>query len=623
MSASTILSYVNLVAGVGLSGVILGYSLEELYSGETLPAPPTSVLLILLVLVSFSQLITSGIGLVGEIQKDVITSAMRTASAQSHHMTAGRVLLLTALYAGLTNGDKDLWSDTWGVGEGLFFGALLYKIHDAVTDIVAVYAGVYSSELQKDEPDKVKRQDDFTAFGALALALVVFLFALGGDEAYDADTQTFSNVTLSGDENPQPYLLWSMILIIGVLAIVFFGVGLMQLEDNLLSTIGIISSLASYVVGGLLALQVGKSFHATAYNTDDGDFLPANFSYFGAGLLALLAAGKFDAKAVADDNSTKSKGVVRDAILFAMAAGAFGLWSVQTLYQNASYEVKDDNGHPVLVNIDGVDQYQTSVSKARELGMYAMIIVIFVSLHGFLIKIVETVLKAGGNLCNIFKGVKGDDSSYLTLRAEQTLIFALTAAVLAGSRVAQGDAPALEDGTIISLWFVFIVGFGGRVLSFVNDLFDGANAEGDKDATETWKAIAWKADVEKIFQDGDVPLHELGAVLSIILSFAAHTALVFDGSRELIPEDATMTQMSLGVSWILHGVHVLLTVIGLFTNYHAGRFPAVRFGVSTFVILSLALVTGERILLPAQDQYSIPALVLYVTYDVLAKGKAF
>lgn len=608
MSASTILSYINLVAGVGLSGVILGYSLEELYSGETLPAPPTSLLLLLLVLVSFSQLITSGIGLVGEFQKDVITDEMRTASAQTHHMTAGRVLLLTALYAGVTNGSKDLWSGTWGVGEGLFFGALLYKIHDAVTDIVAVYFGVYSSELQNDEPDKVKRQDDFTAFGALALALFVFLFALGGDEAYDADTQTFGNVTLSGDENPQTYLLWSMILIISVLALVFFGVGLMQLGDNLLSTVGIVSSLASYVVGGLLALQVGKSFHATAYNTDDGDFLPANFAYFGAGLLALLAAGKFDAKAISDDNSTKSKGVVRDAILFAMAAGAFGLWSVETLYKNVTYE-----------NADG----DTVVSKARELGMYAMIIVIFVSLHGFLIKIVETVLKAGGNLCNIFKGVKGDDDSYLTLRAEQTMIFALTTAVLAGSRVAQGDAPKLADGSIISLWFAFIIGFGGRVLSFVNDLFDGANRDGDKDATETWKAIAWKTDVEKIFNDGSVPLHELGAVLSIILSFAAHTALVFDGSRGLIPKDATMTQMSLGVAWILHGVHVLLTVVGLFANYHAGRFPAVRFGVSTFVILSLALVTGERILIAAQDQYAIPALVLYVTYDILAKGKSF
>lgn len=610
MSASTYLSYINLAAGVSLSGIILGYSLDELYSGKTLPAPPTSVLLILLVLVSFSQLITSAIGLAGMWQKDAITSEMRSASAQSQHTTAGRVLLLTALYAGLTNGSKDLWSGTWGVGEGLFFGALLYKIHDAVTDIVAVYAGIYSSELQNpEESDAVKRQDDFTAFGALTLALFVFLFALSGDEAYDADTQTFGNVTLSGDENPQTYLLWSMILIISVLALIFFGVGLMKLEDNLLSTVGIISSLTSYVVGGLLALQVGKSFHATAYATDDGDFLPANFSYFGAGLLALLAAGKFDAKSVVDDNSTQSKGVVRDAVLFAMAAGAFGLWAVETLYQNVTY-------------VDAAGD--TVISKARELGMYAMMIVIFVSLHGFLIKLVETALKAGGNLCNIFKGVKGDPAdSYLTLRSEQTMIFAITTAVLAGSRVVQGGAPKLADGTIISLWFAFIIGFGGRVLSFVNDLLDGANANGDKDAAETWKAIAWKTDVQKIFQDGNVPLHELGAVLSITLSFMAHTALVFGSSRELIPKDATMTQMSLGISWILHGAHVLLTTVGLFTNYHAGRFPFLRFGVSTFVILSLALVTGERILVAAQDQYAIPALVLYVTYDILAKGKSF
>ena len=609
MDFGSILSYINLGAGVGLSGVILGYSLEELYSGETLPAPPTSLLLLLLVLVSFAQLVTSGIGLVGKFQADLIPDDLRKASAQSHHMTAGRVLLLTALYAGTTLGTKTLFSGTWSVGEGLFFGALLYKIHDALTDFVGVIWGVYSSELQaNDESDKVKRQDDFTGFAALGLSLVVFLFAFSGDEVYDPSTETFSNVTLSGDENPQTYLLVSMIMTIAVLALIFFGVGLLDLKNQVLSGVGIVASLTSYVIGGLLALQVGKSFHVAAYNTEDGDFLPANFAYFGAGLLAMFAANKFDAKGMEDDNSTASKGVVRDAILFAMASGAFALWAAQTLYHNVTYE---DAGEHV-------------VSKARELGIYAMVIIIFVSLHGFLIKILETIVKAGGNICNIFKGVKGDASaSYLTLRAEQTMIFALSAAVLAGSRVAQGDAPALGDGDIVSVWFLFIVGFGGRVLSFVNDLFEGANPDGDKGTVETIKAIAWKADVQKIFADGVVPMDELGAVVSIILSFAATTALVFDDSRALIPADPTMTEVLLGVTWIALGAHTLLTAVGLFTNFHAGRFPAVRFGVSTLVLLSLALVVGERILVAAQDQYAIPALVLYTVYDILGKGKSF
>lgn len=609
MDFGTILSYVNLVAGVGLSGVILGYSLEELYSGKTLPAPPTSLLLLLLVLVSFAQLITSGIGLVGKFQAELIPDELRKASAQSHHMTAGRVLLLTALYAGTTLGTKDLFTGTWSVGEGLFFGALLYKIHDALVDFVGVIWGVYSSELQRDESDKVKRQDDFTGFAALGLSLVIFLVAFSGDEVYDPKTETFSNVTLSGDENPQTYLLVSMIMTIAVLAVIFFGVGLLDLKNEVLSGVGIVASLASYVIGGLLALQVGKSFHVAAYDTEDGDFLPANFAYFGAGLLAMFAANKFDAKGVEDGNSTASKGVVRDAILFAMASGAFALWAAQTLYQNVTYDA-------------GAGEH--IVSKARELGIYAMVIIIFVSLHGFLIKILETIIKAGGNICNIFKGVKGDpNASYLTLRAEQTMIFALSAAVLAGSRVEQGPAPALGDGEIVSVWFLFIVGFGGRVLSFVNDLFEGANPEGDKSTVETIKAIAWKADTQKIFADGIVPMDELGAVVSIILSFAATTALVFDNSRALIPSDPTMTQVLLGVAWIALGAHTLLTAVGLFTNFHAGSFPAVRFGVSTFVMLSLALVVGERILVSAQDQYAIPALVLYVVYDILGKGKSF
>jgi len=190
-------------------------------------------------------------------------------------------------------------------------------------------------------------------------------------------------------------------------------------------------------------------------------------------------------------------------------------------------------------------------------------------------------------------------------------------------RVVQGDAPALGDGKIISIWFLFVVGFGGRVLSFVNDLFEGANSEGDKTAMETIRAIAWKADVSKIFNDGVVAMDELGAVVSIFLSFAATTALVFDSDRGLIPKDPTMTQIVLGVSWIALGVHTLLTIVGCFTAFHAGRFPAVRFGVSTFVILSLALVVGERILLASQDQYAIPALVLYVVYDILGKGASF
>lgn len=610
-----------MVGGLGLSGVILGYSLDELYKHKTLPAPPTSLLLLLLVLVSFSQLITSGIGLVGEFQSDILSPDLKITSAQSHHATAGRVLLITALYAGVSAGDKDILTGTWGVGEGLFFGALLYKIYDAIADIVAVFGGVYSSELQKDEPDKVKRQDNFTGAAALGISLIVLLSALSGDEMLDPKTGNFTEVTLSGD-NDQPYLLWSMILSIVVLSVMFFVVGLMQLSDNLLSMVGVVSSLASYTIGALLALQVGKHLHMDKYDTTDGDFLPANFSYFGAALLALFAAGKFDSKAIEDGNSTKSKGVVRDALLFAMSVGSFGLWGVSTLYHNITYK-----GMVNVTDVDGtvtdVQEEGDIVSKAREISMYALIVVIFIALHGFLIKIVETILKAGGNLCNVFKGVRESDETYLTLRAEQTLIFALGTAVLAAARVAQGGAPKLADGTAVSLWFVFLVGFGGRVLGFVNNLLDGANPDGDKDAAETWKAIAWKSDVSKIFIDGDVPLHELGAVVSIILSFAATTALVFDTSRQLVPEDPSMTEWSLGLAWIALLVHVLLTVVGLFTNFHAGRFPAVRFAVSTFVILSLALVVGERILIPAQDQYAIPALVLYVAYDILAKGKSF
>ena len=652
---AAVLKYVNLFGGVAFSGAAFVIGLNELYSNETLPAGPDSIILVAVILAAFALSVTSIIGVIGEFQagEDVVSKDLLKQTMGFHHRMSGRLVMLTALFAGLSLGGKKaecgddedeacdgLYQGTWTVAEGLFLGSLIYKSLDATVDSLAtILAGDsgYAPLTSVSIADKMSR--DFVGFSALLISFVLFMINHGADEVFDKYTTdddlkgvaTFKNTSFMEEAGKvdKPLLNWAMILSIIALSTILILVGLAANTQNyILAAVGSLSSALAHVVSGLLAVHVGKYLHVQAYDTADGDFLPSNFFYFGAAILAAYAAINFDSKDIIEDDEDKTaaKGTVRDASLFAVTAGSFSLWAAQTLYSNVSYV-----GKVTATKTDGstVEVDAAVVSKARELGMYAMVLVAFLTFHGFAVKLFETLIKTGGSFVGLFQGVKSDDDDrFSTLRAEQSVTFALASAVLWGTKVQQGDAPALEDGTLVSLWLLWFVAAGGRTLSWLNVLADGG--------VTTFSKLFMNDDITRIFSDKDgsgskVTIPCLGAVISLFLSFASYSVYFFANSGEDTWKFFGDDYIGLfkGLSWILVLAHVVLTILGMIPNVkignagalHAGWIPILRFGVSSIAIWTFGMSAGQEILSTADEQYAFPAFALYLTYDILSKGK--
>lgn len=676
---AALLKYINLFGGVAFSGAAFVIGLNELYSNETLPAGPDSIILVSVILAAFALSMTSIIGVIGLYQsgEDVVSASLLKQTMGFHHRMSGRLVMLTALFAGLSLGGKKaecgddenkacdgLYQGTWSVAEGLFLGSLIYKSLDAIVDaLVTMAAGDegYKPLTNVSVSDKVSR--DFVGFAALLISFILFMINHGADEVFDKYTTednatgvaTFKNTSFMEEAGKvdKPLLNWAMVLSIFALSSILVLVGLaLNTRNYILAAVGSLSSAVAHVVSGLLAVHVGKYLHVQAYNTADGDFLPSNFFYFGAAILAAYAATNFDSKDIIEDDEDKTaaKGTVRDASLFAVVAGSFSLWAAQTLYSNVSYVGKVSV--PSIANASiSVEVDAPVVSKARELGMYAMVLVVYLTYHGFVVKLFETLIKTGGSFAGLFGGAKSDpEDRFSTLRAEQSITFALASAVLWGSKVQQGGAPALEDDTLISLWLLWFVAAGGRTLSWLNVVQDGG-------VTTFWKLVL-NNKITRIFstkkyvvltnENGDVDLVDttdgtvtiestavtipcLGAVISLFLSFASYSVYFFAGSGEdgweFFGDD--YIGFFLGLSWILVLAHVVLTILGMIPNVkignagalHAGAFPIVRFGVSSIAIWTFGIAAGQEILSTADEQYAFPAFALYLTYDILSKGR--
>ena len=683
---ATLLKYLNLFGGVAFAGVCFVIGLNELYSNETLPTGPDSIILISVILAAFALLVTSTIGMISEFQsgEDVVSKDLLKQTMGFHHRMSGRLVMLTGLFAGLSLSGKTpkcgdgknqpcdgLFEGTWDIAEGLFLGSLIYKSLDAVVDAAAtIIAGDsgYQPLTNVSVADKMSR--DFVGFTALLISFIMLMVNHGLDEVFDkfvtdndvTGVATFKNTSFMEEAGKvdKPVLNWAMILSIIALSSILILVGLAANTQNyILAAVGSLSSAVAHVVSGLLAIHVGKYLHVQAYDTGDGDFLPSNFFYFGAAILAAYAATNFDSKDIIEDDEDKTaaKGTVRDASLFAVTAGSFSLWAAQTLYSNVSYvgtvSVPSIANASIPVNVSA-----PVVSKARELGMYAMVLVVYLTYHGFAVKLFETLIKTGGSFVGLFGGIKSaPEDRFSTLRAEQSITFALASAVLWGSKVQQGGAPALEDGTLISLWLLWFVAAGGRTLSWLNVVQDGGVTTFAKlimtdkimPIFSTKKFVKVSSEVDGVENDGTVlvdlveetnamgggetavTIPTLGAVLSLFLSFASYTVYFFAGSEadtwKFFGDD--YIGLFQGLSWILVLVHVVLTILGMIPNVkfgnanalHAGISPIIRFGVSSIAIWTFGMAAGQAILKGADEQYAFPAFALYLTYDILSKGR--
>ena len=265
------------------------------------------------------------------------------------------------------------------------------------------------------------------------------------------------------------------------------------------------------------------------------------------------------------------------------------------------------------------------VSKARELGMYALTLVIFLSFQGFAIKLFETLIKTGGSFAGLFQGIKAaEEDRFSTLRAEQAVTFAIASAVLWGSKVDQGAAKGLGDGTLVSLWLLWVVAAAGRFMGWLNVLSD--------------KGVAGFAQlfnddkIKRIFSDENgntkVTIPCLGAVSSIILSFVAYSIFFFSGSDadswKLFGNDyITFFQ---GLTWFLLLAHVVLTILGCIPGIkmgnaealHAGWIPILRFGVSSVVIWTTGIAAGQNLLKELTRAMLVALLCTSRTYTAQA-----
>lgn len=657
-----IMKYVNVFGGAVFGGAISVIGLFNLYEDEVLPAAPDSILLTVLILAGFGLLVTSIIGAIGMIQEnegDVVSEELVRQTMGYHHRISGRLVMLTGLYAGLSilgkeaecGDDKNeacdtLFSGTMSLGEGLFLGSLIYKGLDAVVDFFAtLYAG--DSGYKKmagfsESGDKISR--DYVGLASLILAFIFFMINHGLDEVFDKYTTEDDATTIAVFKNTsfaeeagkvdRPLLNWAMILSIIVLAVFGVIVGFnafmkeSRIDNFMLAAVGSISSATTHVISGLLSIHVGKHLHAKAYEADD-DFLPSNFFFFGAAVLASYAAINFDSKDVIEDDEDKTSKAGTLSVIggWSLIFGSVGLWATQVLYQNINYVGKVN----VTLTDDSIGELDAHIpSKARELGMYALFLVVFIALSGFAIKLLEVLIKTGGSIAGLFQGVKTTpEDRFATLRAEGVLTFALISAVLWGSKVDQGDAKALGDGTLTPLWILWFASLGGRVMGFILDQRDG-------DA-KTLGELLYDTKITRIFtgEDGEakITIPCLGAVISLILSFVCFTVYFYHGSDldswKFWGDDGYVAVFR-GLSWILVLTHVVLTITGLIpglpgpfgaVSLHAGVSPIVRFGVSTIAIWSFGIAAGEELLSTANEQYAFPAFVLYVAYEILSKGK--
>lgn len=647
--------YVNLLGGGAFGIAAFTIGLNDLFkTNAEIPSAPDSIVLTVLTLAAFSLIVTSIVGTIGLIQKgeDVVSKELLKQTMGFHHRLSGRLVMITGLYAGLTLGgkaskcgdDEDeacdaLFSGEWTLGEGVFLGSLIYKCLDAGLDfLVTLYSGGEDYTPMTDSSVGEKMARDYAGLGALGIGFILFMVNHGFDEVFDKYTTsdgtsgvpTFLNTSLAVEEGnvDKPLLLASMIISILVLVTIVLGVGLMIKDNYLLDAVGTLSSALTHVVSGLLSIHVGKYLHVAAYNTADGDFLPANFFYFGAAILAASAAIHFDAKDVIeeDEDKTQKAGTVRTAAAFALISGVMSLWSAQTLYSNVNYigDVKATKADGSIVDVQG-----PIVSKARELGMYALILIVFLTFQAFSVKIFETIVKTSGSFVGLFKGVKTNtEDRFSTLRTEMAIVFALASAVLWGSKVVQGGSPALGDGTLAPLWILWVVSAAGRGLAWLNVLAE--------DEVVSLGQLVKNGKSKRIFSDEKdntkVTIPCLGAVISLFLSLVAFIVFIFHDSNKATYKlfgDDDYTRFFQGLTFILLIAHVLLTILGMIPgigglaggHFHANNIPILRFGVSSIVIWSMAMAAGQSVLSTANQAYAFPSLALYLTYDILSKGR--
>lgn len=594
------------IVRVTVGSVIAGFALSELWGENAIidQVVPSSIALTLL---SVSTIMMSVFALIMLIERtpldDDDAPEWKLQASNSQVYLSVLTLLSSAFYAGIkTQSSQSIGDALAEVPGGMFLGAALLKIVEFALCIVLLlnrsdplYLGVGPYALSNFSARLAKKQlatkESWISLG--------FAFALVAVSAFTVDCTPTQSLNASNaivydggcDEKPlEGFLQFAFITLIVCLSILFLIQGLIlsffgddergPLRAHL--AFDGLGALVAYSGLSALAMEVGRGFYEHFYVPQ---FLSANFFYFAALLFGFFGGVHLEGENMSETKKlreiARSQGVL---ILVAILLGIFStasLWSTDILY----------------------NKLEDKASHKTALSVYAVIAVLVLALHTVLVKIVEAVAMPELKICGIFSGAaKGGDVEVKTKRTESTLALALAAAVFFGNADWE-----------VSLSLVFIGAAAARLIGFWHRF----KPDSGKSNGEDFLAFIVDTSAEQL-NIGDEGV--LFGALSLLASAILYSVYLFRDGNPL-PSGVSTLKVWEFIAWLLLLVHVALTVLGYFSKYHAGFLPIVRFGASSLIIIILSAGLADQPLKEGLYQYIVPALLTYVLYDGISKGR--
>jgi hypothetical protein len=604
-------------ARVIVGGVVAGFAFAELWDDDIPSVPvnasksgyidegaPSSVILTILVVASLSMVIFASIMLMERTPRSEAPKWKEEAAGSQVYVSV-LALLTSALYAGYKT------TDTQSIGDalserpaGLFLGLALLKLVEFGSCIALLLNPkdpLYEAVGQKlGDKGMSQRLDDKIqatkhAWVSLGFAFATTLIAaVNVDCTPEADAQGDPTCTLKGLTGASDFVYTAFISLIVVLSLLFLVNGFLlgmfdlgQASGRFRYHAGFdhLSALGAYAALSAIAMEVGRQFFQSAYAEL---FLSANFWYFAALLFGFFGAVLLEGEGVIGERRSLSQAQRSQGVLVIMAV-FLGVFSTAALW-----------GTDILYNkLEG----SGAIADKLQLDVYGVVAVLVLSAHVVLTKTVEAFVMPELKICGVFVGPAKDEVEVTTKRSEATLALAIASAVYFGHKEWE-----------LSLTLLFIGALGARAIGFWHRFRENA---GEKDAGTALIEFVVDENASKL-ELGDQGV--LYGGISIIASHILASVYIFrDG--EPVPAGSDTLRYWEFTAWLALTVHVVLTLVGLITRFHAGFFPLIRFSASTLIIIVLSASLGEHALKDHLYPYIVPALLTYVMYDALSQAR--
>lgn len=573
------LEYVLDASRFVVGAVVIGFASVD-YNNVNVTAPESVALT--LILTAASVVVFTAVLMLLELSGARKNPWKEDAKNSQVYMT-NLLLISTAFYAGVKTTPKQSIGDALAEPPaGTFLGVAILKVVEMGIETVGSFTGIKYEALGGDSlADLQKKAKD----GWFSMVFVLPLIAIGYWSVGSSKNSDFAFVAF-----------WTALAALGL---PFFVQGFWLGEGTDRTTFfswNNIDALLAHTTSALLALEVGREFYQDKYEKQE--FLSSNFYYYAALLFALMSAVAFEgAKEMRGRIKAAKTDMRRAAAMFiAGAIIAVALWSTDISYDS------------MAANATLVEDKDPSAKKLA-LAVYANITILVLSGHVLLSKVAEMVLEPelrffdmckSADQANQAGGDSGEALETATHRAEGTLVFVLAAA----------SFYSLEESKLAAI-FLFVLAASLRLLGFL--MVDGEDGE--------YESLNGKRKglLKLVYNDKSKKL-EAGqeGVISGLLTLLASAVVLFVyilRDQGPLPEGHSALRGWEFTAWILVLAHVALTFVGFFSEWHAGRIPILRLGVSSFVLVILSASLGKHALSTGDYKLLVPTIFLYALYD--------